>query len=193
MANQPADAGWHRLAGRQRRVARCARTVLTALLVLAAGCCVYTAWVVEWFRDRGIGLPYVLPAHHFLLYTRISQAMLAGVGLAWLVTLACAVSIRPRERRQLPVFRAAVLGATLSVAAFIAVAQFSSFERRNDFRYHADVARTKFSAAQPRLDDWARGRPARTVVLTSDRVGGSIIGPAGRKVVAVEPFFSTGT
>ena len=27
-------------------------------------------------------------------------------------------------------------------------------------------------------------------MLTSDRVGGFIIGPAGRKVVAVEPFFS---
>ena len=186
--NLPMLAGIGWLAA--RRGSRHARTVLTALVVLAAGCCVYTAWVVEWCRDLGIDLPYVVPAHHFLLYTRTSQAMLGGVGLGWLVSLACAVSIRPRERRHLPAFRAAVLGATLGVAVFIAVAQFSSFERRNDFHYHADVARTKFSDAQLRLYDWARGTPAGTVVLTSDRVGGSIIGPAGRKVVAVEPFFS---
>ena len=116
--------------------------------------------------------------------------MLGGVGLAWLVSLVGSTSIRPRERRHLPAVRAAVLGATLSVAAGIAVVQFPSFERRNDFHYHADIARTKFSAAQLQLYTWARGTPASTVVLTSDRVGGSIIGPAGRKVVAVEPFFS---
>ena len=145
------------------RGSRRARTVLTALFVLAAGCCMYTAWVVEWFRDRGTDLPYVVPAHHFLLYTRISQAMLGGVGVAWLVSWLCSASIRPRERRHLPAFRAAVLGATLSVAAVIAVAEFSSFERRNDFHYHADIARTKFSEAQLRLYDWARGTPASTV------------------------------
>ncbi len=172
------------------RGSRRARIVLTALFVLATGCCVYTAWVVEWFRDRGIDLPYVVPAHHFLLYARVTQAMLGGVGLAWLVSLVGSTSIRPRERRHLPAVRAAVLGATLSVAAGIAVVQFPSFERRNDFHYHADIARTKFSAAQLQLYTWARGTPASTVVLTSDRVGGSIIGPAGRKVVAVEPFFS---
>jgi hypothetical protein len=48
----------------------------------------------------------------------------------------------------------------------------------------------KFTFTQIYLYDWVRTRPANSVFLTSTRVGESIIGPAGRKVVAVQPFFS---
>ena len=151
----------------------------------------YTAWVVEWFRDHGIGLPYVVPAHHFLLYVRISQAMLAGVGLAWLVSLACAMSLphfehagtcrpsgppcweppcRPPPSSRLHSSHRSNAGTTFTITPTSLV------------RNSAPLSCGLYALV--------RGTPASTVVLTSDRVGGFIIGPAGRKVVAVEPFFS---
>jgi hypothetical protein len=172
------------------RGSRRARVVLASVLVLSAGCFFYTAWAVEWFRDRGVALPYLIPAHHFLLYLRVAQAMLAGVGLTWLITQGLRAWFRPRERRQVIAFRRATLGAALGAAVVVAVVRFPSFESRDDFHYHANVARVKFTFTQIYLYDWVRTRPANSVFLTSTRVGESIIGPAGRKVVAVQPFFS---
>jgi hypothetical protein len=186
--NLPTLAGlaWLAAGGGSRR----ARIVLGTIWLLSGVLFFYTAWAVEWFRDRGVALPYLIPAHHFLLYWRVGQAMLAGVGLSWLLSVLLKWWIRPREKRQAAAFRGAELAATLGIAVVVAVLRYPSFAERDDFHYHANVALTKFTFTQIYLYDWVRTRPEHSVFLTSTRVGESIIGPAGRKVVAVQPFFS---
>jgi hypothetical protein len=116
--------------------------------------------------------------------------MLARVGISWLISLGLKRWLHPREKSRVLTFRRAEWAATLGAAVVVAILRYPSFEARDDFHYHANVARTKFTFTQLYLYDWVRSRPANSVFLTSTRVGEAIIGPAGRKVVAVQPFFS---
>lgn len=130
------------------------------------------------FAAPQLGLPALMPRHHFLLYLKAGECALFGCAVGTLLA-----SAPPRLREG----RAAGL---LLVAAVLAVLP-------------AYRLRPAFAPGHPAGEKWTT-RPTREgafrwirrnaapgdVFLASDEIGLTVVGPAGAKVVAVEAPFS---
>jgi hypothetical protein len=150
------------------------------VLFVWAGACLFlllTSW---------LGLPRALPGHHFVFYLKALESVFFGVGVA----AACgfvADRLAGRFRVRLPT-DALVAGVVLALV----VLQYPSYRERPDFT----VSRLKAERFVKRSDrlaayDWiAENTPPESVFLCKDDLSLYVVGPAGRKVVAVDRFFS---
>lgn len=164
-------------------------------LFTALGLFLYLAYGWQIMQARGIQIPTILPAHHFLFYFRGAQTLLFGYGVAVLPGI---LASSVRLLRKLPPLPQAEAWTRVRKTVFtvlvasIVVGYYPTFVERDDFialRERAlDMYATQDAVA---LFGWLRTQTAATdVFLAPDNVGLAIVGPAGRKLVAVDPFFS---
>jgi hypothetical protein len=125
----------------------------------------------------------LVPAHHLLAYLRAALSVAVGAGAAAL--------IRAAERRWPAVSRQRWAVPVLTLAAVLLV--LPSYPQRRDLWQGRLLSQRQAERPnQLRIYDWLRehGGP-RDVVLASDELSMAVIGPAGRKVVAVPSLWAS--
>jgi len=129
----------------------------------------------------GLG-PRLVPRHHFLLYWRAAESALLGYGAAALLG-AFAWPRVPRGLRP-----AASLAAVAAVIAFV----LPSYRERDAFRAgRRDAEREDSRANRQEARDWIRAHSAPDdVFLAADDLALMVVGPAGRKTLALDAYFS---
>jgi hypothetical protein len=165
--------------------------VLLLAAATTAGFFAYS-YLVQYARNSGLTMPALVPGFHFLFYLRAFEAMAFGIGTVWLGRLAAdAISrVAPAWRPALVESTAlAVVFAALSVAVGFA---YGSYQSRSDFISERANARRMFSAPDLRaMYSWIVTSTNRSdVFIAPHNLGLSVIGTAGRKVVALDPVFS---
>jgi hypothetical protein len=129
----------------------------------------------------GLG-PRLVPRHHFLFYWRAAESALLGYGAATLLG-ALAWGRAPERLRA-----AASLAA---VAAVIAIALPSYRERDAFLASRRDAERDDSRANRQEARDWIRAHSAPDdVFLAADDLALMVVGPAGRKTLALDAYFS---
>ncbi len=127
------------------------------------------------------GWPCPLPGFHFLLLLTSAECVLAGVGAAFLIERVAVRLGRPRAATALAV----------GLALTVVLAGSRDFFERPDFRMALRKAARRASPARLALVDWLRrATPPQAVVLCSEELALSVVGPAGRKVIVVAPELS---
>jgi hypothetical protein len=181
------------LVGWVRLVSLCARAAVRTLMTSAAVCCLWLAfdYLVQATRAYGYSLPSIVPGFHFLFYLGVYEALGFGVGLATIVMLVWRASasrwtaLRERQYVVPPIL-------TIALVGLVAASRYQAYGTRPDFVEERQSAQRMF--ADPALREmlrWLRGTPSPSdVVLAGDSLGLSVVGPAGRKVVAVDRLFS---
>ena len=155
----------------------------------------YSAYGWQIMQARGIQIPTILPAHHFLFYARGAQTLLFGYGVAALPGI-LAAGVRFLKRAP-PLPQPAAWGrvgkAVFTVVVVgIVVGHYPAFVAREDFVGLRERALDMYATRdQVDLFQWLRTQAEATdVFLAPDNVGLAIVGPAGRKLVVVDSFFS---
>lgn len=174
-----------------RRVGR--RLDPRLLLAWAAGCLLLFAYatLASAARPEGIALPTLVPAFHFFFYGTAAASLMFGHGLHVLGLWAARPFMRlvdPRHRLA-RLLEPAVVAVCLLVLAGYAL---PSYPQRFDFttaRQRAQELGLRQSWQQAR--HWIRSHTrAGDVFLCVDEPALFVVGPAGRKVVALEDVFS---
>lgn len=172
------------------RTARASRAWVLGWMGLALLFVAYSyVWQIQ--LARGVVWPSVVPGFHFLRYFNAGESILAAYGI---VTVGSALALlvqrwhsgiawgAPLMRRAVPVLLTAIL-AGLS---------YPAYDRRIDLTYYRDQAKQMFQG--PDFDDmflWVRRELRPTdVVAAPENLSLGLIGPAGRKVLVVDRFFS---
>ena len=162
-------------------------TVLVGWIVLCGGLVAY-GFVWQWLTRQQIEAPVLLPAHHFLLYLKAAELMLVGLGLVTLARAAAAVADKASPRRRALV-RNGLYALTLAVTAGISYPIFATREAFVGQRLKAKLLRPSDEVMG--LFRWIRTETdPDDVFLADDHYSLHLLSPAGRKVVAMLPFFS---
>ena len=141
-------------------------------------------------------MPTIIPRFHFLFYAGALVSVFAGLGLAWLADLSAAALGRlagPAGRRPsaawIPIAARCVLVLALALAGS---AVYPSYKQGRAFVADRAAAWQMTRQRERALFvDWARTHTSpHDVFLCTDDVSLFFVGPAGRKVVAVDRFFS---
>jgi len=152
------------------------------------------AYLQQWLESEGVQAPVVAPAHHFHLYLKALESVFIGCALALAARGVSALAGRaagrlgrgggPDSARDV----AALLG-TLTLTIALA---WPIYRHRDDFT----GAPQKASILTPDADlartyRWiVDNTPPDAVFLAGDHLSLHVVSPAGRKVVAMIPFFS---
>lgn len=165
-----------------RRDPRRREATLLATWALAAGILFGLALLRE---ATGLG-PRLVPRHHFLFYWRAAESALLGYG----VGLAALALARRFGGAALGRLAPAVL--VLGVATVVAAA-FPSYRQREAFTSgRRDAERDDSRLNRQEAREWIRAHSAPDdVFLAADDLALMIVGPAGRKVVALNAYFSS--
>jgi hypothetical protein len=155
--------------------------LLAAWALAAAG-----FFVLSLLREgAGVG-PRLVPRHHFLFYWRAAESALLGSGGA------AALLALGRRLGSPSLDRLAPAALVLAVAAAVA-ALFPSYRERDAFtagRRDAERDDSRLNRQEARA--WIRGHSApEDVFLAADDLALMIVGPAGRKVIALDAYFSS--
>ena len=165
--------------------------LLIAGSVLTAGLLTYS-YATQYAQTSGGRLPALVPGWHFLFYLRAFEAMVFGIGAVTaadgVVALIDRVRGVPATRSAGPAIRALIL----VCLAGCAVASYGTYLRRSDFIGERWSAQQMFTAPElVKMYEWIqRSTRYSDVFLAEDNLGLSVVATAGRKVVAVERFFS---
>jgi hypothetical protein len=129
--------------------------------------------------------PRLVPRHHFLFYWRAAESALLGYGGG-----VAAFALGRRLGGSLG--RLAPAALVLAVAAAVAVA-FPSYRQREVFTTERrDAERDDSRLNRQEAGEWIRAHSAPDdVFLAADDLALMIVGPAGRKVVALDAYFSS--
>lgn len=143
----------------------------------------------QWMNARGIDAPAILPGFHFFRYVKLAENVLFGLGCLTILS-AIAAMIRPRLSAAHWAWTARA-GMAVAVAAFAWYATPGYLARR-DFNEVREYSRQLYTGPDQReLYEWIREQPDRHAVFAAaNNVSLSIIGPAGGRVLVVDPFFS---
>ncbi len=161
-------AGAHALRHQRR-----SRMMVLAWIATCAGFMIYRA--IRDFAELS-WLPAVLPTFHFFLYLTALQALLIGGG-SWIL----ARRVTP-DRWVKPVF-------FVSVLVVVAI-RFPAYGTSRDYVFGRRMALGR-DRTYGRIAAFLRQTSdISDVYLASDEGALFIVGPAGRKTVAVDPFFS---
>ena len=153
--------------------ASAARRLVLAWFAVALFLFVWAAWFVR--LNEQFAAMAVAPAHHFLIYIRAAESLLAGIAIVSMIRLA---TDRARPSLDLP------------AAAAVAVVLIGvNWPRYLDRDTH--MGQPEFSPNQQAAVQWILDRSApSSVFLAPENTGVSMIGIVRRKVVLVEPVFS---
>jgi len=134
-------------------------------------------------EGTGVG-PRLVPRHHFLFYWRAAESALLGYGGAALLALGGRLGGESLRRL-------APAALVLAVAAAVA-ARFPSYREREAFTAgRRDAERDDSRLNRQEAREWIRAHSASDdVFLAADDLALMIVGPAGRKVVALDAYFS---
>jgi hypothetical protein len=140
--------------------------------------------VVVYAGRSGWHLPPIVPSFHFLYYVRAFESVLFGLGVAEVVRIAVRVTRR---------LDSSAAYALASVVLLIWVGT-----RIDDYRSRSDLVDQRAAALTTFKDpdlfalyQFIRNSTAPSdVFLSADNVGLSVVAVAGRKVVALDRFFS---
>jgi hypothetical protein len=157
-------------------------------------------YAVQVLARLGWSVPTLLPDYHFLFYWRGLTAVLAGCGIFGLATLASerfaiiSSSLRRSSGTAKPPLDLRSIAAGLTVIAVITatVIAYPRFSARYDLTTAVSLAKQRDrELGARRAWDWIRtSTPRDATFLADDEVGVFVVGPAGRRTVAVGPFFS---
>ncbi|HUR19604.1 MAG TPA: hypothetical protein VMZ90_02265 [Vicinamibacterales bacterium] len=142
---------------------------------------------------RGWAFGSVVPDYHFLFYWRALAAVLGGIGAFGLARVAASL-VSQVGQRVLNLTALAYLPAAFLTAAVAGAMPFvyPGFASRFDFTSAVSRSLPR-SEHQPEVmaADWIRREtPRDAVFLSYDEVSLYVVGPTGRKVLAVGAFFS---
>jgi hypothetical protein len=133
-------------------------------------------------RAETTGTFAVLPAYHLFFQLRAACWVLFGVGAESLVAVAVALVGVARPAAQL---------ARVVAAGVLVVALMPAYRHRDAFTTARAAALAESYSPNRRLTGWIRrNSPDSAVFLASDGDGLTVIGPANRQVVVLDPFFS---
>ncbi len=134
----------------------------------------------------------IVPEHNYLLYLRTLAAILFGYGL--MVGTRLALRQISRFARGGSVLKpAAETMALITVSLIVTAAAYPSYTERYEFkRMRASAEKLANDVIPEGVPQWMRKHTRPTdVFLASGSLGLYVIGPAGRKVVALsDPYFS---
>ena len=135
-------------------------------------------------EGTGVG-PRLVPRHHFLFYWRAAESALLGYGGAAALR-ALGGRLGGESLRRL-----APAALVLAVAGAVA-ALFPSYREREAFTAgRRDAERDDSRLNRQEAREWIRAHSAPDdVFLAADDLALMIVGPAGRKVVALDAYFS---
>ena len=168
------------------------RRVLVGWSIANAGWLVWI-YVCQLAQRRGWSIGTVVPGYHFLFYWRALGAVLGGIGAFSLARQAARFAERLVARLHDDA-RVEGLAAVFSILALVGAMPFlySRFVSRYDFTA-ASPGPARRNGAHPdsQAYEWIRKEsPIDSVFLSSDHVSLYVVGPTGRKVVAVDSSFS---
>ena len=166
-----------------------ARAGVVASTGLALAGVVYS-YVWQYQLEHGSTWPSVVPGFHFLRYFSAGEAIIAAYGVAAMGSACAAFAARRAAAAWWPpVLRRAVPAA---LACVLVGVSYPAYASRIDLTGYRNQAQRMFSG--PDFDDlfrWVRERlTPEDVVAAPENLALSLVGPAGRKVLAVERFFS---
>jgi hypothetical protein len=149
----------------------------------------YAIWLLPAAAAHQVHLPSVVPSFHYVFYLRPLACLFLGYGVVAAVD--AAVSVLRRSHRP-------VVAAALSMVCLVLVMVMAYRFVGREYRQRFDVTAARFDAwrmsrrsGDEAALDWIRRntRPG-DVFLSPDDLAMLIVGPAGRDVVVVDPFFS---
>ncbi len=155
------------------------------------------SYLHQWLKTQGISAPMAVPGHNFHLYLKALEAMFVGCALvlggrllAWIAG-AIGRRLQPgRSRRGLD--HAREVTSLLAVLALVFALVYPVYLQRNDFtgdRQKAEILTPNKDMAE--IFRWIQEHTsADDVFLADDDLSLHLVSPAGRKVVAMIPFFS---
>jgi hypothetical protein len=140
------------------------------------------AFLIYGFYAAGLRLPEIVPRHHALLYIKAAESALVGFACSELVRATLAKLIRD----SLVPFAAL---ATVLAGILLVLPEYS---RRGSFEpQRHSVPRWTTRPYREEVYQWLRKNATLDdVTLANDEMALTVVGPAGVKVVALEPFFS---
>jgi len=140
------------------------------------------AFLVYCFQATALGLPQIVPRHHPLLYIKAAESALVGFAVAATIRATVAGRMRP----------SAVPYAAIATALIAVVLALPEYSQRGAFApRHYDVADATTRPYREEVYEWLRRNASMDdVALANDEMALTVVGPAGVRVVALEPFFS---
>lgn len=172
------------------------------LLAWTALCTVFLGWafIQQAFDRIHVNMPTgPIPSFHWLFYLKASLCVLWGHGLVracWLFgRMATRVMARLKPDKWVRRDRSERIGASAFIVSFVLVLMLTvpSFRDRDEFtRYRWAALNTAAEWEIPSSIDWVRENtaPEDRFVTSHRNAGVFVLGPAGRKVVAVNRYFS---
>lgn len=161
---------------------------------LSAGVLFAYYYLWQWTKKQGAAIPVIVPGHHFLVFLKALEALFFGHALVLAAALAArgALAVWPgqQERPRLRVNLERISLVLILHLAFFAT--FPAYRHSDEFV----VEREKALKLNPSEDvmkvfHWVRQHTEPTdVFLADDHYSLHLLSPAGRKVVAMIPFFS---
>ncbi len=177
-----------------RKEKRTERNILLLWLVIACGWIVHN-YIWQMLRQRGIDTLRMLPAYHFVFYFHAAEAFLFGYGAVtvcrWLFKLVqYGRGLIQRFRLLKPLLHPRIQRMALLLLLTVTfVKVYPSYKARDDYREFRVVMNERPDWQQ--AYSWIRKNTRPTdVFLAPDYLGRFIVGPSGRKVVAVRAVFS---
>lgn len=167
------------------------KEAVVAWLAVALGFLAYS-FAAQWTARHGLTLPQINPGYHYVLYAIAAGHLLFGLGL-----LALVETVLARLGRKVPTLaQHDTLVRGLAVSVFVGLLFAANYR---DFRVWHGFTRDH-SVALRRLDQLDNFAPYRwisdnvtpgSVFLCNDRPGLYCVAPAGGRVVANDPYFSS--
>ena len=180
-----------------RQPKRIERKLLLLWLLVTVGFIAF-GYVRQALEQRQIVLSGVVPGFHFLFYFRAAEAVLFGLGLVASARFSMGLLRRAGLwlSRHLSVSTPTRLwgeGVVLIPVMLVVWASvYPTHATRDDFvKYRLMAQQREQEIDKTNAFNWIRAHTQPTdVILATDHWGMFVVGAAGRKVVAVSPFFS---
>lgn len=171
----------------RHRPGRLESRLIVAWLLICVGFVLF-GYLGKTLQRRGIDFPVILPAVHFLFYIKALESILFGYGLMVVAQGVAAGWGRLLGRPHQPTGEIVAL---MAIIGLIFVATYPAYLQRDDFVATRAIAQRNLNPDQQQIFAWLRQHTQPTdVFLTSNQLGLFLVGPAGRKVVTVDRFFS---
>jgi hypothetical protein len=174
---------------------RWARRLVWLWLAVALGLFAYS-YLHQWLKTQGITAPVSVPAHHFHIYLKALEALFIG-GALYLAARALSgtagwLGRRLGRRASAGADRWRDLFALGCVMALAGALSHLPYTHRDDFT--GEPQKAKILTPTEDMADMFRWIRSNTnpddVFLANDHLSLHLLSPAGRKVVAMIPFFS---
>ena len=163
-----------------RHLHRAARIVLASWAVIGASCLAYSL-----LAEQSARLPTIVSAYHFLFALRALKWLVFGCGFVAISNALARFLSRRVSVHMTPT------AACASLVLLLAAAIYPRYLGREAFVAAPEASERAVSVDERHAYNWIRSGTDRSAVfLSSDQDAVQVVGPAGRFVVSVQPYFS---